>query len=161
MTVILIYCTISIVRVPILRGSISSELMRFLVTVASMLDATFGWSAHLCAHLRVFQAIAYCILSSSPLLCVLFCIVMWFQYLCILIRQPNNDYCKEEKTVEVFGNSRQPRPRSPRTIEFYSNCITCEPHNCFDLNIYVYIYIYIYIYCRAGQLKPTGGPHNS
>jgi len=42
MTVILIYSTISIVRVLTLRGSISSELMRFVATIASMLDTKFG-----------------------------------------------------------------------------------------------------------------------
>jgi len=42
MTVILIYSTISIVRVLTLRGSISSALMRFVAVVTFVLDVKFG-----------------------------------------------------------------------------------------------------------------------
>ena len=75
MTVILIYSTISIVRVSTLRGPISFELMRFVATVASMQDAKFGRSAHLCAHLRESFRRQPTLLSCSPLLCVFFRII--------------------------------------------------------------------------------------
>ena len=74
MKVILIYSIVSIVRVPTLRGSISSELMSIVVTVASMLDAKIRLK---CAALRSSESFSgdsllYCL----PAICFVYSFVL-------------------------------------------------------------------------------------